>query len=134
MKSQAHSSITDGRLYICSFVTFDDDVAVEAVFGAGRMHTIGGKQVEVKPATPRGSGPAGVPAVARFPMVVPPRGMGRGFGDMGAMGGFPGAPYAGAYGGMMPYGGGGRMQPMVRLSPPLFVMNPRKCLDCVMTC
>lgn len=63
-------------------------------------------QVEVKPATPRGSGPSGMPMPARFPAAA----MGRGYAEMGAMAaGFPG----GAYPGMMPYGPGARMAPMV---------------------
>ena len=99
----------------CRFITFDDDSSVERVFGAGRMHTIGGKQVEVKAATPRGSGPAGMSAAPRaaFPMALPGRSMGRGFGEMGPM---PGG-FSGAYTGMMPYAVGGRMQPMVRACP-----------------
>lgn len=75
------------------------------------MHSIGGKQVEVKPATPRGSGPVGMPMAARYPGPVPGGGMGRGFGEMVPMGaGFPG----GAYAGMLPFGPGSRMQAMVR--------------------
>lgn len=41
------------------FVTFEDDSAVEKVFTTGTMHDISGKRVEVKTATPRGSGPVG---------------------------------------------------------------------------
>ena len=41
------------------FVTFEDDSAVDQVFGGGPMHEISGKKVEVKAATPRGSGPQG---------------------------------------------------------------------------
>ena len=32
---------------------------MEKVFRIGNMHTLAGKQVEVKTATPRGSGPVG---------------------------------------------------------------------------
>jgi heterogeneous nuclear ribonucleoprotein A1/A3 len=41
------------------FVTFDDDSSVDRVFAAGQMHDVAGKQVEVKSATPRGTGTAG---------------------------------------------------------------------------
>ena len=44
----------------CRFVTFEDDSAVDQVFGGGPMHEISGKKVEVKAATPRGSGPQGM--------------------------------------------------------------------------
>lgn len=39
-----------------SFVTFAEDSSAEAVFSAGSMHELGSKRVEVKPATPKGSG------------------------------------------------------------------------------
>ena len=101
------------------FVTFEDDSAVERVFGAGRMHTIGGKSVEVKPATPRGSGPTGLAMGRGFAMVLPGRGMTRGgFAEMApaAATAYAGAPYQG-YAGMVPYAAGGRLaQPMVCLS------------------
>ena len=42
---------------LSSFVTFEDESAVQKVFDAGQMHELGGKQVEVKNATPKGSGP-----------------------------------------------------------------------------
>ncbi len=80
------------------------------------MHTIGGKSVEVKPATPRGSGPTGIAISRGFPMVLPGRGMARGaFAEMApaAAAGYPGTPYQG-YAGMLPYAAGGRLQPMVR--------------------
>lgn len=80
------------------------------MFGAGRMHTIGGKQVEIKPATPRGSGPAAMVMGPRtFPAVIPGRVAGRGYGEMGPMAGGFSRPYAG----MVPYTVGGRMPPMV---------------------
>lgn len=41
------------------FITYEDESAVDRVFGAGPMHDLVGKKVEVKPATPRGSGPQG---------------------------------------------------------------------------
>lgn len=41
---------------VCRFVTFEDDSAVEKVFAMGNMHELAGKRVEIKTATPRGSG------------------------------------------------------------------------------
>ncbi|GFH06418.1 uncharacterized protein HaLaN_01045 [Haematococcus lacustris] len=40
-----------------SFVTFEEEGALERVFEAGVMHVLSGKQVEVKPATPKGQQP-----------------------------------------------------------------------------
>jgi len=40
----------------CRFVTFQDEESVLKVFSAGPMQQVGGKQVEVKSATPKGSG------------------------------------------------------------------------------
>lgn len=57
--SPAYPKIGDDASLMCSFVTFEDDSAVEKVFTAGTMHDISGKRVEVKTATPRGSGPIG---------------------------------------------------------------------------
>lgn len=37
-------------------MTFEEEEAVQRVFAAGPMHLVGGKQVEVKSATPKGSG------------------------------------------------------------------------------
>lgn len=48
-----------GRSRGFGFVTFDDETSVDAVFEAGSMHEISGKRVEVKSATPKGSGPQG---------------------------------------------------------------------------
>ena len=112
------------------FVTFEDDSAVERVFGAGRMHTIGGKSVEVKPATPRGSGPTGLAMGRGFAMVLPGRGMTRGgFAEMApaTAAAYPGGPYQG-YAGMVPYATGGRLQPMVRI--PLSSSVPARVLQC----
>lgn len=52
-----------GRSRGFGFITFEEDGAAERVFQVGVMHDIRGKRVEVKPATPKGSGPqvAGVP-------------------------------------------------------------------------
>jgi hypothetical protein len=41
------------------FITFAEESSVAAVFGAGSMQEIAGKRVEVKAATPKGSGPVG---------------------------------------------------------------------------
>ena len=40
-------------------MTFEEESSVEKVFSSGTMHEISGKKVEVKTATPRGSGPVG---------------------------------------------------------------------------
>ena len=51
--------------------------SVEACFAAGSMHELGGKRVEVKTATPRGSGPMprtplpGVPTGGSFVSFLP---------------------------------------------------------------
>ena len=45
-----------GRSRGFGFVTFDEDDSAEKVFDYGNMHELGGKRVEVKAATPKGSG------------------------------------------------------------------------------
>ncbi len=82
-----------------SFVTFAEESSVDKVFTAGQMHELGGKQVEVKSATPKGSGPQsgrgsgrGTPSAGGYGG----RGYGGGRGAFGA--------YAGGYGA---YGAGG---------------------------
>lgn len=67
--------------YAPRFITFAEESSVAAVFGAGSMQEINGKRVEVKAATPKGSGPVGRGA-AMGPMAgrgmgyaYPPRGM-----------------------------------------------------------
>jgi hypothetical protein len=45
-----------GRSRGFGFVTFEEDSSAEKVFEVGTMHEIGEKQVEVKAATPKGSG------------------------------------------------------------------------------
>ncbi len=76
----------------CSFVTFAEDASAEAVFAAGSMHDLGGKRVEVKPATPKGSGSLARPSGSSS---APPRPGGGGGGGRAGMGlpfgGTPGA-------------------------------------------
>jgi heterogeneous nuclear ribonucleoprotein A1/A3 len=48
-----------GRSRGFGFVTFIEDGSAMAAYEAGTMHEVGGKQVEVKPATPKGTGPTG---------------------------------------------------------------------------
>lgn len=55
-----------------SFVTFEEDGIVAKVFEAGSIHELGGKKVEVKSATPKGSGPVG----SRLALVAPAGGLG----------------------------------------------------------
>ncbi len=38
-------------------MTFEEEAPVEKVFAAGPLQEVAGKTVEVKPATPKGSGP-----------------------------------------------------------------------------
>ncbi|GBF90957.1 heterogeneous nuclear ribonucleoprotein-like [Raphidocelis subcapitata] len=80
------------------FVTFDDETAVHRVFGAGPMHELAGKRVEVKSATPKGSGPQG-----RGAGPAPPGGPAPPFGPGGGGGGGAAAPGAG--GAQAPIGG-----------------------------
>lgn len=101
------------------FVTYEDEASVQKVLDAGHMHDLGGKQVEVKNATPKGSGGVdgrGPPGFGRgrgagggrgygggrgFQQFGPPGYQGFGYlapGPYGFMGGVP--PY-GAYPGMM---------------------------------
>lgn len=40
------------------FITYEEEAAIEKVFAKGRMHELAGKSVEVKRATPKGTGPA----------------------------------------------------------------------------
>jgi len=90
------------------FITFEDESSVQKVFAAGSHHEIAGKRVEVKNATPKGSGPQGRGDVRGL---LPGRGYpgGRGYGEMGfGMGpGYhiaPGYVPVGPYGNYMPYG------------------------------
>lgn len=54
---QCHIKSSIKAKVICRFVTFERDSSVEQVFQTGSMHELSGKRVEVKSATPRGSGP-----------------------------------------------------------------------------
>lgn len=83
----------------CSFITFEDESSVEKVFSAGSMHELAGKKVEVKNATPKGSGPQGR-SLGAYPDSVSSGGRGVG----GGMGGGAGGRGAGYPGGRM-YGG-----------------------------
>ena len=51
----------------CSFVTFEEESSVDDCFNYGSHHELAGKKVEVKSATPRGSGPVG-PSTGRGPI------------------------------------------------------------------
>jgi heterogeneous nuclear ribonucleoprotein A1/A3 len=127
-----------GRSRGFGFVTFEDDAAAERVFSSGVMHHLGGKQVEVKPATPKGSGSqaGGRGGAARLPPRGGEYGGGGGGAGPGAMpyGAMPGAGpygspygiYPGAYapgrGGMVPYGLQYGMQYPVAGMPPYMMM------------
>lgn len=90
-----------GRSRGFGFVTFERDSSVEQVFQTGSMHELSGKRVEVKSATPRGSGPiAGRGGLADQRMWGPRPMGGRG------MGVFPGQLNPQGYG-MGGYGGVG---------------------------
>lgn len=100
-------------------MTFAEDASAEAVFAAGSMHELGGKRVEVKPATPKGSGSLGRPSGSssapprpgtsgssgRGSMGLPPFGGAPGpvVGSPGALFGSPPSPYAAAGFGMFGY-------------------------------
>ncbi|KAL3147898.1 hypothetical protein ABBQ32_002613 [Trebouxia sp. C0010 RCD-2024] len=73
-----------GRSRGFGFVTFERESSVEQVFQVGTMHELSGKRVEVKSATPRGSGPVtgrGMVGDRRMMSQGPPMG-GRGMGMM----------------------------------------------------
>ncbi|KAG2482743.1 hypothetical protein HYH03_018337 [Edaphochlamys debaryana] len=113
-----------GRSRGFGFVTFGEETSVEKVFAAGQMHELGGKQVEVKSATPKGSGPQSGGRGGGRGAPVPGYGYGAaggrggrggyGYGYQGygaGYGAFPGYPGYGQYqpGMMMGYGGYGGM-------------------------
>ena len=91
-------------------MTFAEDASAENVFATGTMHDLGGKKVEVKPATPKGSGSLARPAGG-----APSGRPGPGAGASGAGGramppfGGPGGPGSAAMFGSPPgpYGGYG---------------------------
>lgn len=93
------------------FITFEEDEAVEKVFAAGSMQELGGKRVEIKQATPKGTGGGGMGGGggggAAGPRGAGPGGVeqrgagggGRGPGYGGRGGGLAGVPF-----GQVPYG------------------------------
>lgn len=93
-------------LHTTSFITFEDEASVFKVFAAGSHHELGGKRVEVKNATPKGSGPQGRGALDPRTAYLAGRGMGRGYGDL-PFGMGPGYMPAGGPGDLGT-GGGGR--------------------------
>ena len=98
-------------------MTFAEDASAEAVFAAGSMHDLNGKRVEVKPATPKGSGsrpggssggpgrPSGGGGARGGGMGLPPFGgaPGGAAGSPAALFGSPPSPYAAAGFGMFGY-------------------------------
>ncbi|KAI3436074.1 hypothetical protein D9Q98_002132 [Chlorella vulgaris] len=91
MEAQIMQDHMSGRSRGFGFVTFAEDSSAENVFAAGTMHDLGGKKVEVKPATPKGSGSLGRPGAGSGSSVRP--------------GG--GAAMPGGSRQMPPFGGGG---------------------------
>jgi heterogeneous nuclear ribonucleoprotein A1/A3 len=55
-EAQIMQDHTSGRSRGFGFITFQEEDAVDRVFTAGTMHEINGKRVEVKTATPKGTG------------------------------------------------------------------------------
>ena len=89
---------------------------MEKVFAAGQMHELGGKQVEVKSATPKGSGPQAGRGAGRGAVSAGGAYGGRGYGGGG--GGGRGGYYQGqGYGG---YGGSAayRLRALIMLGGP----------------
>ncbi|EFN53389.1 hypothetical protein CHLNCDRAFT_36600 [Chlorella variabilis] len=124
VEAQIMQDHMSGRSRGFGFVTFAEDASAESVFAAGTMHDLGGKKVEVKPATPKGSGSLSRPSGSGGGSGARPGGGGgggrqmppfAGGGGPALFGGQPApAPYGasgyGIYGGMgMPYGGMGGM-------------------------
>eukprot|EP00798_Chlamydomonas_sp_ICE-L_P029365 gene29365-12456_t len=65
---------------LCSFVTFEDEETIQKVLEVGSMHKLGGKEVEVKNATPKGSAWEGDAPRGAYGAVQEGRGDGRGQG------------------------------------------------------
>ncbi|CAL8469302.1 g8843 [Coccomyxa elongata] len=55
-EAQIMQDHTSGRSRGFGFITYEEEAAIEKVFAKGRMHELAGKNVEVKRATPKGSG------------------------------------------------------------------------------
>ncbi|PSC76786.1 heterogeneous nuclear ribonucleo 1 [Micractinium conductrix] len=110
VEAQIMQDHMSGRSRGFGFVTFAEDASAENVFATGTMHDLGGKKVEVKPATPKGSGSLARPAGG-----APSGRPGPGAGASGAGGramppfGGPGGPGSAAMFGSPPgpYGGYG---------------------------
>ncbi|KAG1667895.1 hypothetical protein FOA52_013656 [Chlamydomonas sp. UWO 241] len=83
------------------FVTYATEESVEALFAAGAMQSIAGKQIEIKCAVPRDQMPAGPPLHHRGNFIDPR------FGGGGRGGGVMGGGYGGGGYGMGPGGGMG---------------------------
>ncbi|KAK9811511.1 hypothetical protein WJX72_005089 [[Myrmecia] bisecta] len=92
IEAQVMIDHASGRSRGFAFLTFEDEAAADKVFAAGSMHEVSGKMVEVKPATPRGSGPVGHGGAGPSGLLPPyARGAGPGRGYAGAYsGGYPG--------------------------------------------
>lgn len=125
-----------GRSRGFGFVTFEEDASAERAYAVGSMHDVGGKQVEVKPATPKGTGPTSGRPTMLSPAQRPPQQRftdytstgpsgGRGSNPLvspyGAPTGSPmQPPYFGmyAYPGMYPPAGGMQYPPNYMMMPP----------------
>ncbi|KAF0901817.1 hypothetical protein E2562_006451 [Oryza meyeriana var. granulata] len=95
-----------GRSRGFGFVTFENEDAVERVISEGRMHDLGGKQVEIKKAEPKKPGGGDSSSTGRHS-----HGSGGGYrssyrGSGGSGGGNSGSSSSSGYGG---YGGGYRL-------------------------
>lgn len=78
------------------FITFEHEDSVDAVFAHGTMHELGGKRVEVKTATPKGTGSLRQPTPPRGPVMVP-HGMARPPATYGAASGYQPVGYPPPY-------------------------------------
>lgn len=77
-------------------MTFAEDASAENVFAAGTMHDLGGKKVEVKPATPKGSGSLARAGSGTSAGTSRPGGSGLGSSGGGTGGSRPLPPFGGA--------------------------------------